>query len=248
MRVNSSSHTKDQNQIQNPVKSQEVKTKVVMDRKFIMEFRMFQQFARRCCISGRVGSSSSVVGKQYIGLSTTIIHQRSRAMSVLGFSNTTVDSYRNIHLMNHQKTSFIRYFGSKDLNGDSSSSKDGEEDEGDQIVKIYGDRPDYETSSDTSKFTHEIKVEMPDVGDSTGGTIETWYKKPGDIIQRDEVICDIRTEQFTFGMLTDDDFDSVMGEILVEEESGVVEPGTVICTTFSEDKHHRDNDDEDGNA
>ena len=209
---------------------------------------MFQQFARRCCSSGGVGSSSSVVGKQYIGLSTIITHQRSRAMSVLGFSNTTVDSYRNIHLMNHQKTSCIRYFGSKDLNGDSSSSKDGEEEEGDQIVKIYGDRPDYETSSDTSKFTHEIKVEMPDVGDSTGGTVETWYKKPGDIIQRDEVICDIRTEQFTFGMLTDDDFDSVMGEILVEEESGVVEPGTVICTTFSEDKHHRDNDDEEGNA
>ncbi|KAL7457348.1 hypothetical protein ACHAWC_008892 [Mediolabrus comicus] len=170
-------------------------------------------------------------------------------MSV-GFSNTTVDSYRNVGLMNHQKTSCIRYFGSKDLNGDGSSSKDGEEEEeGDQIVKIYGDRPDYDvTSSDTSKFTHEIKVEMPDVGDSTGGTIETWYKKPGDIIQRDEVICDIRTEQFTFGMLTDDDFDSVMGEILVEEESGVVEPGTIICTTFSEDKHHRDNNDEDGNA
>lgn len=207
---------------------------------------MFQQFARRWCSSvGGVGNSSSVVGKQYIG-SSAIAHQR-RAMSV-GFSNTTVDSYRNVHLMNHQKTSCIRYFGSKDLNGDSSTSKDGEEEEGDQIVKIYGDRPDYEKQSDTSKYTHEIKVEMPDVGDSDGGTIETWYKKPGDIIQRDEVICDIRTEQFTFGMLTDDDFDSVMGEILVEEESGVVEPGTIICTTFSEDKHHRDNDDEDGNA
>lgn len=26
------------------------------------------------------------------------------------------------------------------------------------------------------------------------GTIETWYKKEGDLIKRDEVICDIRTE------------------------------------------------------
>lgn len=26
------------------------------------------------------------------------------------------------------------------------------------------------------------------------GTIEKWYKKEGDIIKRDEVLCDIRTE------------------------------------------------------
>ncbi len=137
----------------------------------------------------------------------------------------------------------IRQFSKTDLNGDNSSSKKDEEEEGDEVVMIYGDRPEYESSSDKSKYTHEVKVEMPDIGDLKGGIIEKWYKQPGDVIHRDDAICDIRTESFTFGMVTDDDFDSIMGEILVEEESGMVDPGTVIFTTFSEEKHHRDGGD-----
>lgn len=39
---------------------------------------------------------------------------------------------------------------------------------------------------------------------------------------------------FTFGMLTDDDYDSIMGKILVQEESDPVQPGTVICITLDE--------------
>lgn len=35
-------------------------------------------------------------------------------------------------------------------------------------------------------------------------------------------------------MLTDDDFDSIMGEILIQAESEPIKPGTVICTTFNE--------------
>ena len=36
---------------------------------------------------------------------------------------------------------------------------------------------------------------MPSIAFFLGlGTIETWYKKEGDLIKRDEVICDIRTE------------------------------------------------------
>jgi len=35
-------------------------------------------------------------------------------------------------------------------------------------------------------------------------------------------------------MITDDDYDSVMGKILIEEESEGIKPGTVICTTFNE--------------
>jgi hypothetical protein len=35
-------------------------------------------------------------------------------------------------------------------------------------------------------------------------------------------------------MLTDDDFDSIMGVIHVPEESDPVEHGTIICTTFNE--------------
>lgn len=35
-------------------------------------------------------------------------------------------------------------------------------------------------------------------------------------------------------MLTDDDYDSIMGKILVQEESDSVQPGTVICITLDE--------------
>lgn len=192
---------------------------------------MIRHFPRRFC-----SSSSSVVGR---ATSSIIIHQ-ARALSV-GFSN-------NIGCYNHRRlshqTMHIRKFSSKDINSDNNINQE-EEEEGDEIIKIYGDRPEYDSTTDTSKYTHEVKVQMPDIGDQIGGAIETWYKQPGDIIHRDEVICDIRTEEFTFGMMTDDDFDSVMGEILVEEESGVVEPGTPIFTTFSEDKHHQDDGDKD---
>lgn len=194
-----------------------------------MEFcrvTMIRHFPRRFCRGSLVDRTSSF----------RTHHQKMMTLSV-GFSN--IDGYNHRGLC--QQNIRIRHFSNK--NGNNSSNN--QDEEGDEITKIYGDKPDYESTTDTSKYTHEIKVEMPDVGDLSGGTIETWYKKPGDIIRRDEVICDIRTEAFTFGMMTDDDFDSVMGEILVEEESGMVEPGTVICTTFSEDKHHRDDGDKD---
>ena len=162
----------------------------------------------------------------------SITHQR-RTLSI-GFSNSVDGSYNQSVLS--QRNIHIRQFG--------KYIKHEEKEEGDEITMIYGDRPDYESTSDKSKYTHEVKVEMPDIGDLKGGTIETWYKRPGDVIHRDDVVCDIRTEDFTFGMVTDDDFDSIMGKILVEEESGVVDPGTVIFTTFSEEKHHGDSGDE----
>lgn len=100
---------------------------------------------------------------------------------------------------------------------------------------------------DRSKFTHEVKVSMPEVGEGEQalGVIQKWYKQEGDVIKRDEVICDIRTELFTFGMLTDDDYDSIMGEILIPEESDPVMPGTVICITLNEE-HGNEDDDEEG--
>lgn len=98
-----------------------------------------------------------------------------------------------------------------------------------------------EMNVDRSKFTHEVKVSMPDLGDSdimddddAFGVVDKWYKKEGDVIKQDDVICDIRTKLFTFGMMTDDDYDSIMGEILVPEGSDPVKPGTVICITLNE--------------
>eukprot|EP00804_Cyclotella_cryptica_P018398 CCRYP_020367-RB/>CCRYP_020367-RB protein AED:0.37 eAED:0.37 QI:150/0.88/0.8/1/0.11/0.1/10/1838/176 len=96
---------------------------------------------------------------------------------------------------------------------------------------------------DRSKFTHEVKIYMPDVGEGEDvkGVIETWYKKKGDLIKKDDM--------FTFGLCTDDDFDSIMGDILVPENAEPVAAGTVICTTFNEGhgdelKEDDDKDDE----
>eukprot|EP00804_Cyclotella_cryptica_P018400 CCRYP_020367-RC/>CCRYP_020367-RC protein AED:0.37 eAED:0.37 QI:150/0.87/0.77/1/0.12/0.11/9/1838/165 len=85
---------------------------------------------------------------------------------------------------------------------------------------------------DRSKFTHEVKIYMPDVGEGEDvkGVIETWYKKKGDLIKKDDVICDIDTEA-------------------IPENAEPVAAGTVICTTFNEGhgdelKEDDDKDDE----
>jgi len=75
--------------------------------------------------------------------------------------------------------------------------------------------------------------------------IQKWFKKEGDLIKQDDVICDIRTEMFTFGMLTDDAYDSIMGKILIQEESEPIEPGTVICTTLNEGIEEKEEEEED---
>mmetsp|Transcript_6809 Transcript_6809/g.12137 ORF Transcript_6809/g.12137 Transcript_6809/m.12137 type:complete len:229 (-) Transcript_6809:133-819(-) len=100
--------------------------------------------------------------------------------------------------------------------------------------KGRNDNDDAAKDIDRSKFTHEVKVEMPDVGDDTEGIIDRWFKEEGDIIKPGDVICDIRTKLFTFGMMTDDDYHSIMGEILIPANSDPIKPNTVICKTLNE--------------
>lgn len=131
-----------------------------------------------------------------------------------------------------------RYFSGK-LNGE------GEQDYSEIDVVNEKSRTKVPGMIDRNKFTHEVKVRMPDVGEDAGGIIETWYKKEGDIIKQDDVICDVRTEMFTFGMITDDDFDSIMGKILVPERTKPIKPGTVICTTFNAEGNSEDDNKKD---
>ncbi|KAL7524080.1 hypothetical protein ACHAWF_000810, partial [Thalassiosira exigua] len=134
-------------------------------------------------------------------------------------------------------------------NGDGKVENNGADEEADtdveinEVVKVEFDSGEGKQKKrsagvkiDRSRFTNEVKVQFPEVGDDSAGlgVIEKWYKAKGDIIKRDEVICDIRTNLFTFGMLTDDDYDSIMEEILVPEESEPINPLTIICTTFNE--------------
>lgn len=46
-------------------------------------------------------------------------------------------------------------------------------------------------------------------------------------------------------MLTDDDYDSIMGEILIREGAEPIKPGTEICITLSEERGEESEDKED---
>jgi pyruvate/2-oxoglutarate dehydrogenase complex dihydrolipoamide acyltransferase (E2) component len=72
---------------------------------------------------------------------------------------------------------------------------------------------------------------MPDMSDGHDNTVETWYKKPGDIIKYNDILCDIATQDFTFGLSMDDNHDAIMGEIHVEAGT-TARDGAPICTVY----------------
>mmetsp|Transcript_32811 Transcript_32811/g.50197 ORF Transcript_32811/g.50197 Transcript_32811/m.50197 type:complete len:86 (+) Transcript_32811:290-547(+) len=80
---------------------------------------------------------------------------------------------------------------------------------------------------------------MPDMGEG-GGKVLTWFKKEGDIVQKDDVLCDIETDDFSFGMSTDDLEPAIMGEILVPAGGYPVRDGTILCYLW-----HKEDDDDD---
>jgi hypothetical protein len=63
---------------------------------------------------------------------------------------------------------------------------------------------------DPSLFTEEIKIRMPEMGEGQGRVVK-WYKEEGDIVQREDVLCDIETADFTFGMEIDDEELGIIG-------------------------------------
>jgi len=88
---------------------------------------------------------------------------------------------------------------------------------------------------DRGKYTEEIKVRMPDMGEGEGKIVK-WYKKEGDVVLRADVLCDIETPDFTFGMETDDEEMAVMGQILVDAPSEPIKDNEVICTLLHKEK------------
>lgn len=70
---------------------------------------------------------------------------------------------------------------------------------------------------DPSLFTEEVKIRMPDMGEGDGRVLK-WYKEVGDVVQREDVLCDIETPDFTFGMEIDD------------EELGIIGTYVLPCT------------------
>ena len=97
---------------------------------------------------------------------------------------------------------------------------------------------------DSSLYTVPIVIEMPPMddvgGDESHCFVETWHKRKGQRVYRNDVLCDISTPDFVFGMQIDDEEIGVMGEIHVEE--GVKVPDhTPICTIY-----HKPTEDEEG--
>mmetsp|Transcript_20197 Transcript_20197/g.49543 ORF Transcript_20197/g.49543 Transcript_20197/m.49543 type:complete len:247 (+) Transcript_20197:163-903(+) len=85
---------------------------------------------------------------------------------------------------------------------------------------------------DRENFTKPIVINMPDMNDDNLiSTIEKWYKEPGDVIKRNDILCDIATPDFTFGMVTEDVFDAIMGEHHVKEGESAVD-NAPICTIY----------------
>ena len=93
------------------------------------------------------------------------------------------------------------------------------------------------TDLDISKFTKEVKIDMPEIidGQSTAKLVK-WYKNEGDIIHPDETICDIETDMFTFGMDLDDECYAVMKEILLKEGEETSELHKPLCIILHEEE------------
>jgi pyruvate/2-oxoglutarate dehydrogenase complex dihydrolipoamide acyltransferase (E2) component len=103
-----------------------------------------------------------------------------------------------------------------------------------QDVPKNDDKKKSKPQIDTTKFTVRIEVKMPEMG-AGGGKIIKWYKSPGDLVKHEDVLCDIETPDFTFGMETDDENLAIMGEIFVEAPSGNVKDDAVICVLLHEE-------------
>lgn len=72
-----------------------------------------------------------------------------------------------------------------------------------------------------------LEVKIPTVGESiTEVTIAKWLKKDGDIVERDEILCELESDKATFELNAES---SGKLKILVKEGE-TVEIGAVICT------------------
>lgn len=79
---------------------------------------------------------------------------------------------------------------------------------------------------------------MPDMGSGTSKILK-WHKAEGDVVRTDDVLCDVETPDFAFGMECEDDELQIMGKILVEAPSGPVPVNEVICTLLHETKEKK---------
>jgi hypothetical protein len=167
-------------------------------------------------------------------------------------TTTTTHSTLWIHSEYVQDTnvSQMRYYHSTTGTNEMTTKETNKKsilDEEDQILDKMEEIIDVPASAiseviDRSKYTVEIPVKMPDLGTSHDNKpdryslVKEWFFQAGDIIQREDVLCDIQTPDFTFGMESDDEGVSIMGSVLVDAGKPVPD-GTVICVLLHESKN-----------
>ena len=84
------------------------------------------------------------------------------------------------------------------------------------------ERKKKKSESELSIFTVPIVIEMPQIDEEDGSQddpvffVEKWHKFPGDFLEKDDVLCEIATPDFSFGMQIDDEEAGIMGEIHVQ--------------------------------
>ncbi len=101
---------------------------------------------------------------------------------------------------------------------------------------VHHDQPN-ETlmGGDPSAYTVPYYVKVPDMkeDDENHHTIKKWYKKPGEVIKKNDTLFDFVTPSFlsSCALRLDDEQDAVMGEIYVQEGSTAKE-NDLICTIY----------------
>jgi len=100
-------------------------------------------------------------------------------------------------------------------------------------------KSDSDSDIDPSLYTQPIIIEMPPMddvgGDASHCSIEEWYKKEGDIVRTNDVLCDISTPDFIFRMQIDDDEIGILKSIHVQPNIKVPDH-TPICTIYHKKK------------
>ena len=133
-------------------------------------------------------------------------------------------------------SAFSRHFGGRsESRDDESEAKPGpmkvtiaNEQAGENLGND-SETPAHDIDLDRSLYTKEVKVRMPEM-DEYDARILKWYKKEGDVVLRDDSLCDIATDSFDFTMQTEDEHPAIMGPILVPaSETEIVPDDTVIC-------------------
>lgn len=94
-------------------------------------------------------------------------------------------------------------------------------------VSPDGEATKEERQIDLSVFSIPHELEFPDVAGKGGVHFKV---TEGELIRRGDAICEIELAEFSFGMDSDEETDTVMGTIHVQKGDSEIEPGTPICT------------------